>query len=124
MPPKRKREEPAGAIVYGADIPWLQPLPSDSEDPADEAPTHDSSIQTSLSSPDEVVQEAAKLSYLFYHRLDSDDFLPRALSYVGVQPNTISYDIKLKEISKMYTKWKAAILGKFLRNKSPSTYGP
>lgn len=115
MPPKRKHKEPAGAIVYGAEIPWLQPLPSNSEDPANEGPTPNSSIPTSLTPPDEVIREAAKLSYLFYHRLDPSDFLLRALSHIGIQPHTPTYDTKIKQTSKNYTKWKAAILGKFLR---------
>ncbi|KAF2644797.1 hypothetical protein P280DRAFT_546219 [Massarina eburnea CBS 473.64] len=97
MSPKRKYEEPT-AIVYGANVPWLQPL-VEAIDPT---------------SDDKVVWESAKVAYLLHHALDAEGNLSDALQSIGAGPETPKHKTWVKKISAKQTQWRQAILHKFL----------
>ncbi|PVI06069.1 hypothetical protein DM02DRAFT_649980 [Periconia macrospinosa] len=113
MPPKRKYQE-STTIVYGAEVPWLQPLATSIEEPT--SPTQDTlpSNPSAATPADDVIWESAKLAYLLYHKLDVDANLAHVLNYVGVNEDTPEHNKWAKKISLKQTQWKGAILNKSL----------
>jgi hypothetical protein len=116
MPPKRKREQEPGEIIYGNAVPWLLPLINKSFNlaPTEDLDPNPRDPSLTAFTDDEVIWQAAKVIYLLDHTIEANGNLSDTLQAVGIEPDTSNHKAWVRKISLKQTQWKAAVLNKFM----------
>ncbi|CAI6340162.1 unnamed protein product [Periconia digitata] len=110
MPPKRNYQE-SSSIIYGSTVPWLNAsnTQSSTSSTANE-PSIPSTEASSTPIDQDVVMEAAKISYILFHRIELDGVVSHALDYIGVDRSSPSYTQWKKKLTTRQSSWHQATL--------------